>query len=278
LPITIDDEHGPVDFYAIPYLQPELVRHLPWVPQGARTQHQVIDAAMAVVRNAIAMAARRSVVVAHTFVAGVESVSSDSERAITKSPTVVGGVDAVPVASFDGPDYVALGHLHVRAELAANVRYPGAPLHYSFKEADAPRGCWVVDIGRGGVEQIEWADLPVPRPLKEIQGPLSSLLTEARWTPFERHYVRAVYTDANTQLEPMQRLRTRFEFCAEVVHAPAGRVEAVTSYAQKVRGKSDREIADSFLFDVRNGDGPTAAEAAILDEVISQRDKEVLVK
>jgi len=281
-PITIADAHGDVDLYGIPYLQPELVRHLPWIASDARTQNEVMSAAMTVIRDAVTQrssTANRSVVIAHTFVAGAETASSDSERAITKSPLVAGGVDAVPVSVFDGVDYVALGHIHGRAELAHHVRYSGAALHYSFSEATKPRGGWLVDLGPGGVDTVDWVDLPIPRPLQEIRGTLDDLLTNTQWSPFTDHYVRAVYTDKNKQLEPMKRLRARFEFCAEVVHEPSERVaDSGQTYAERVKGKSDREVAESFLVDVRNGDGPSEAEETLLAEVITGREAEVLQK
>lgn len=280
VPITIADDHGEVDFYGIPYLQPELVRHLPWIPSDARTQNEVMSAAMAVIRDAVAKrssSSTRSVVIAHTFVAGAETASSDSERAITKTPLVAGGVDAVPVNIFDGVDYVALGHIHGRAELAHHVRYSGAALHYSFSEAGKPRGGWLVDLGPDGAKIVDWVDLPVPRPVQEIRGTLDDLLTNVEWAPFTGHYVRAVYTDKNKQLEPMKRLRARFEFCAEVVHEPSERVaDSGQTYAERVKGKTDTEVVESFLVDVRNGDGPSEAEEAVLAEIIAGRDAEVL--
>jgi exonuclease SbcD len=281
-PIEIVDEHGPVDFYGIPYLQPELVRHLPWAPSEARSQHEVIDAAMGLVRDAVTVRKsdrRRSVVVAHTFVAGAESESSDSERAITRNPLAAGGVDAVPVNIFDGVDYVALGHIHGRAQLAENVRYSGAVLHYSFKEANKPRGGWLIDLGGDGVDQIEWIDFPVPRQLKEIRGAFGDLLTDPQWEQFTDHYIRAVYTDKNKEIEPMQRIRARFPYCADVLHEPSeSATDSASTYAERVKGKTDPQVAESFLIDVRNGDGPSKTEQKILDEVIAERAAEVLQK
>ena len=76
--------------------------------------------------------------IAHCFAADVEPTPG-VEREIRQ-----GTLDVVPLAAFDGPDYVALGHIHGRARLSERVRYAGAPLHYSFGEADKPRGSWLV--------------------------------------------------------------------------------------------------------------------------------------
>lgn len=269
-PIELVDEHGAVDIYGIPYLQPELIRRVDWVPEGAASQKDVVLAAMDQVREAIAArvsAGRRALVLAHTFVAGRED-EPFAERRIAK-PLVAGGVDSVPLNAFEGVDYAALGHIHGRAELAQNVRYSGAVLHYSFKDAGKPRGGWIIDLGPTGAE-TEWVDLPVPRPLKEIKGPLAQLLSDPEWESFVNHYVRAVYTDKSRQLEPMQKLKSRFPWCAEVVHEPSEIVAASsTSYRERVKGKSDPEIVARFLGDVRNGEGQSPEEAKIIGEVIA---------
>jgi exonuclease SbcD len=50
----------------------------------------------------------------------------------------------VPLASFDGPDYVALGHIHGRQQLGVRGLYSGAPLLYSFGVQHNERGSWLV--------------------------------------------------------------------------------------------------------------------------------------
>lgn len=276
VPVELADEHGPVDVYGIPFLQPELIRGVEWMPAGASSQKEVVYAAMDQVRTAIATrssAGRRSVVLSHTFVAGLDD-EPFAERRIARA-LVAGGVDSVPVNAFNGVHYAALGHIHGAAELAPTVRYSGAILHYSFKEAGKARGGWLIDLGPDEVS-IEWLDLPVPRPLKEIRGSLEEILTDSAWDSFTDHYIRAVYTDKSRQLEPMQKLKARFPWCAEVVHEPS--VVAATntaSYRDRVKGKSDLEIVETFLADVRNGDGQSPEEATIIGEVIAELEGEV---
>lgn len=273
-PVELVDAHGPVDVYGLPFLQPDLIRQVPWVPAGARTQREVVSAAMDRVRAAVAerrSPRRRSVVLAHTFAAGAEAQSADSERAITASPRVAGGVDAVPVGAFAGVDYAALGHIHGRTTLADHVRYCGALLHYSFSEAGKPRGGWLVTLDADGLAGVDWVDLPVPRPLRQITGTFADLLAEPAHAAYADHYVRAVYTDRTRQVEPMRKLKERFGWCAEVVWEPAERVDTPTaSYAERVKGKSDPEVVASFLSDVRAGEGPTPAERAIVAAVIDE--------
>ena len=204
-PITIDDAHGPVHFYGIPFLEPALVRHL-WPDVELRSQHATIEHVMGLVRSDLAERGGRSVAIAHCFAAGVEATPG-VEREIRQ-----GSLDVVPLSAFEGPDYVALGHIHGRQQLSERVRYAGAPLHYSFGEADKPRGSWLVDLDAVGLASVEWLDLPVPRRLKTIRASLDELLTDARFAEFEDAWVCAQYTDATPQLDPMRRLQARFAY------------------------------------------------------------------
>jgi exonuclease SbcD len=103
-PLVLEDEHGPVAIYGIPYLDPDLARG----PLGVeeRSHDAVLGAAMELVRRDLAgREGARAVVVAHAFVQGGEA--SESERDIS-----IGGAETVPASIFSGADYVALGHLH----------------------------------------------------------------------------------------------------------------------------------------------------------------------
>lgn len=264
-PITIDDAHGPVHFYGIPYLEPAIVRHL-WEGVELRSQAQTIGHAMELVRRDAAVRGGRSVAVAHCFAAGVEATPG-VEREIRQ-----GGIDNVPLPAFDGPNYVALGHIHGRQQLSDRVRYAGAPLHYSFGEASKPRGSWLVDLDATGLASVEWLALPVPRPLVVLRAPFDDLLSDA----FEEHvdhWVRAEYTDATPQLDPMRRLQARFPWCATVAHTPAEpRRDDGLGYARRVRAARDEaEIIDAFLTHVREGEGASEAERELIREVLDSR-------
>jgi exonuclease SbcD len=263
-PITIDDEHGPVHFYGIPYLEPALVRAV-WPDADVRSQARALAHAMSLVRADQATRGGRAVAVSHCFAAGVQPTPG-VERDIQQ-----GGLDVVPLSTFDGPDYVALGHIHGRQQLSDRVRYSGAPLHYSFGEADKPRGSWLVDLDAGGVAAVEWLALPVPRGLVTLTATLDELLTDPGFAPFEDSWVSARYTDTAPQRDPMRRLQERFPHCATVAHAPsAGRVDDGLTYAARVRAaRTDHELVDAFLAHVRNGVGPSPAEAEIIREVIA---------
>lgn len=264
-PIRVSDAHGPVHFYGIPFLEPALLRHL-W--PDARSQAAVLAHAMDLVRSDLAgRPDERSVVIAHCFAAGVEP-TPHLERDIQQ-----GGLDVVPIASFDGVDYAALGHIHGRQQLAPHVRYAGAPLHYSFGEGDKPRGSWLVELDEAGLAGARWLDLPVPRRLVTLRAPFDDLLADPAFTFAEDAWVCAEYTDALPHADPLRRLQERFPHCAKVVHAPAFVPAAEErTYAQRVRAaRSDAELVEAFLVHVRGGEGATEREAELLRDVLDER-------
>lgn len=270
-PVTIDDAHGPVHFYGIPYLEPAIVRQH-W-PEGdaagrqLRTQAQTMDHAMGLVRAGMQEHAGRSVAIAHCFAAGVDATLG-LEREVRQ-----GGLDVVPLSVFDGPDYVALGHIHGRQQLSERVRYAGAPLHYSFGEQHKPRGSWLIDLGAAGFASAEWLDLPVPRRLVTLTGTLDEILSSENIAAHAEEWVSAVYTDALPQTEPMRRLRESYPFCAMVQHQPETTPEKdARSYSQRLRSAvTDVERVEAFLEHVRAGHGASESEGALIREVLDER-------
>lgn len=265
-PVTVDDEHGPVHFYGIPFLEPTLVRHL-WPEADVRTQHGALAHAMSLVRGDAAARGERSVAIAHCFAAGVEPTAG-LERDIQQ-----GGLDVVPLSVFDGPAYVALGHIHGRQQLSDRVRYAGAPLHYSFGEGDKPRGSWLVDLDADGLAAVAWLELPVPRRLVTLRGRLDDLLSDPEFDAHVDAWVGVQYTDPTPQPDPMRRLLARFPHCATVAHTPEGaRGREGASYAGRVRAaRNDRELIDAFLAHVRDGDGASEREKEIIADVVDER-------
>ena len=262
-PVTLHDEHGPVHVYGIPFLEPSLVRHV-WPDVTLRTQEQTMAHAMRLVNDDRAERGGRSIAIAHCFAANVEATPG-VEREIRQ-----GTLDVVPLSTFDGPDYVALGHIHGRNELSPRVRYAGAPLHYSFGEQHKPRGSWLVELDASGLASSEWLPLPVPRRLVTISAPLDELLSNPRFDGEVDAWVCAQYTDATPQRDPMRRLLARFPHCATVQHLPASVPEASErSYSSRVReARDDRELISAFLAHVRQGQAADDLEAEILNEVI----------
>nr|WP_201468963.1 exonuclease SbcCD subunit D [Microbacterium hydrocarbonoxydans] len=265
-PVTVADADGPVHFFGIPYLEPAIVRQH-WPEAELRAQAQTLAHAMDLVREGMRENPGRSVAIAHCFAAGVDATIG-LEREVRQ-----GGLDVVPLAVFDGPDYVALGHIHGRQQVSERVRYSGAPLHYSFGEQNKPRGSWLVDLDETGLASVEWLELPVPRRLVTITGSLEEILSAANVAAHAEDWVCAVYTDPLAQTEPMRRLREQYPYCAMVQHRPDEVAETIErSYVQRLRGAvTDAERIEAFLEHVRSGHGPSEREGELIREVLDDR-------
>jgi DNA repair protein SbcD/Mre11 len=270
-PVLLRDEHGEVAVYGLPYLEPEIARHELGVP-GARSHEAVLAEAMERVRRDLFLRpGARSVVLAHAFVGG--GVPSDSERDIC-----VGGVDLVPAAVFDGVDYVALGHLHRPQTITERLRYSGSPLAYSFGEAGQEKLVWLVDLDASGLAGVRALALPTPRPLTVLTGTLDELLADPAHTAVEEHFVSARLTDEVRPSDPMRQLQTRFPHCVHLEWTGSAGGGDGRSYQERLRGRSDLEVAEEFVTHVRDGVGMSDAERELLVRALGAAAREELAR
>jgi exonuclease SbcD len=257
-PVLLQDEHGPVAFYPVPYLEPEVVRRA-FEIEGSASHQSVMSAAMDKVRSDLAARpGTRSVVLAHAFVVG--SVAGGSERSIA-----VGGVESVTGEVFAGIDYVALGHLHGSQTLADRLRYSGSPLAYSFTEAGHRKSVWLVDLGANGAVRARAVELPVPRPLAVVSGTLTGVL--AGHDHLVEHYLAVELTDPVRPLEAMRRLKEKFPYAVTLNwQPPAGTPErrpVAAAGRAGAAGLSDADLISAFLLDCR-GSSPSERESTLI--------------
>jgi exonuclease SbcD len=242
-PVMLLDDHGPVAVYGVPYLEPAV--GLPGF-DGPRAHSAVLGEAAARIRaDAASRGVRRTVVMAHAWVAG--GGGSDSERDIS-----VGGVGYVPASLFDGFSYVALGHLHGQQTLAENMRYSGSPLPYSFSEASHRKGSWLVEIGVNGKTRAERVPAPVYKRLAVLRGHLDDLLSSREYTDHEGDFVAVTLTDTARPEAAMDRLRNRFPHILTLEFKPDGPSGDTRSYRERVKGRDDLTIAAEFVRHVRD--------------------------
>lgn len=153
-----------------------------------------------------------NIVMSHLFVIG--GIETDAER-----PIQVGGAYAVDKSAFALPDaqYVALGHLHrpqTITSTAANIRYSGSPLAYSFSEAGQSKSVTVLDMQPGQPPQMEEMVLNSGRPLvrwhaehgiEQVQRWLDEGKDRRAWIELE------VAVDDALSLEQIQHLRKQHD-------------------------------------------------------------------
>jgi DNA repair protein SbcD/Mre11 len=276
-PVLLEDDHGPVAVYGVPYLEPAFglpgqepipARGHAAVGHAAVGHAAVLGRAAKLIRaDAASRGVTRTVVMAHGWVHG--GTVSDSERDIR-----VGGVGDVPASLFDGFNYVALGHLHGQQTIAGNMRYSGSPLPYSFSEAAHDKGSWLVEIGDGGKTRVERVPAPLYRRLSVLRGRLGELLSSPGYTDYEDDFISVTLTDAERPDRAMDRLRARFRHVLTLEFKPEGVTPDERRYGEKVAGRDDLAIASEFVRHVRNTP-PTSAERLLLASAFESIREEV---
>jgi exonuclease SbcD len=264
-PVLLPDRDGDVAVYAVPYLEPDAV----WAevaaeaPGPVRSHDAVLRCALDRARRELAdRPGTRSVALAHAFVTGGQPCASERD-------ICVGGVAAVGRSAVTGFDYVGLGHLHGPQVLADGLRYSGSPLAYSFSEAGQRKGCWLVELGPAGLTGVERVPAPVPRPLARLRGRLTDLLADPGHGPHEQHYLSVTLTDPTRPVDAMARLRRRFPQAVCLDWEPDGaRGDGADSYAARVRGRADVDLAAGFVAHVR-GTPATPGELRLLDAALT---------
>ncbi len=273
-PVLVSPRLGgsPVAIYPLPYLEPVVdgpglacEAQEDAAPLADRLRHEDVTrlALDRIRRDRQGRPDHRSVLVAHTFVAGGET--SESERELS-----VGNVDRVSVQAFAGFDYVALGHLHGSQQLdGPRVAYSGTPLPYSFSEQHHTKSVRIVELDAAGKAAVEIMPLGVGRSLCTIEGGIEHLLMDSKFTQAEEAWVRVFLTDEVLPLQAMARLRGRFPHVAELRHRPLDVIRSTASERnQQVRqATSPLALATSFFAD-QQGREASEAEAELLQKAL----------
>ncbi len=161
-PIILNDEHGPVHFYPVPYTEPERLRYLV-NDAKIRTHEDVMKYVTSEIHESLPKNVR-AVCIAHAFITGGEP--AESERMLT-----VGGAETVSVQLFDLFSYTALGHLHRPQQfLEGKVSYSGSPLKYSFSEAENQKSVTIIQLDGLGLITVSKRELKPRRDLRKVKG------------------------------------------------------------------------------------------------------------
>ena len=196
-PVTLTDAYGSVDLYLLPFLKPAAVHHV--FPDEPIESYN--DALACVLDRMQPDPGRRSVLVAHQFVAGAASCESEEPS--------VGGIDWVDASLFDRFDYVALGHLHSPQKVGREtLRYCGTPLKYSFSEANQKKSASFVELGPKGTVTVTTESLTPRHDLRELKGSYMELTDRRSYEGTATDdYLHITLTDEQDIPEALARLR-----------------------------------------------------------------------
>lgn len=197
-PVTLEDVHGLVDFWLLPFLKPVHLRRF-FPEEGVESYTNAMACA---IWHMPLDPARRNVLVTHQFVTGAERCESEEVS--------VGGADNVDASVFAPFDYVALGHLHGPQSIGEErVRYCGTPLKYSFSEVRHQKSVTVIELEEKGTLNLRAVPLTPKRDMVELRGGFAQISSPAFYEQVDRDaYVRVILTDENDIYGAMGQLRS----------------------------------------------------------------------
>ena len=259
-PITLTDEHGPVDFWLLPFLKPAHLRR--FYPE--ETIDSYTDAVGAAIAHMNIDPSRRNVLLCHQFVTGAATCESEE--------ITVGGTDNVDATVFDGFDYVALGHLHGPQNVGSGrIRYCGTPLKYSFSEASQYKSVTVAELGEKGDLTLHTVPLTPRHDMRVIQGTFDQLTAESSDAAGEREdYLHVILTDEEDVPEALGRLRLIYPNILKLSYDNTRtRTSRSVDRAQSVQRKSPLELFEA-LYETQNNQPMSQEQRDFAQRLIEQ--------
>lgn len=208
--VELEDEHGPVEFWLLPFLKPGDVRR--FFPD-----EEIGDDYSAALRAVLGACAidqgKRNVVLSHQLVTAYGTVPDRADDEIK-----LGGMDNVDVSVYDAFDYVALGHVHRPQRVGRDtVRYSGSPLKYSFSEARYGKSVALIELGEkkpgddvGECVSFELIPLVPLHDVREVRGTLADVLAMGTAHDALQDYLHITLSDEHPQLDAMAKIHEVF--------------------------------------------------------------------
>lgn len=194
--LTFEDDFGPINFYLLPYIKPIYLRSL-----NPDIKLDDFQKAMDLVIDSLDLNDKeRNVILSHQFIVGAEK--SDSEE------LYLGGSEAISINTYEGFDYVALGHIHKKqAFRQGRIRYPGSLLKYSKSEANYKKTLSIVDMREKGQVEITEKEISYLRDMRILEGNFDQVLAYSKTDPNREDYVHINLFDQDQVFDAQARLR-----------------------------------------------------------------------
>lgn len=188
--VSLEDEHGEIVFWLMPYAYPALIAEALGDPD---IKYKDYDTAVrALLNNQDIDLGKRNVLIAHQNV-----VNGGREVQRGGSETSVGGIGGIEQDVFSDFEYTALGHIHAGYYLGdGSVRYCGTPMCYHFDETrQKDKGALLVEIDAKdsdiSVEKIVFEPL---HPMAVIKGSYEEVKKQMAYLN-GNEYIKATLTD-----------------------------------------------------------------------------------
>ena len=258
--VVLEDAHGPVKFWLLPFVRPADVRR--YHPETA--VDTTADAIAAAVKDLHIDTTERNVLLAHQFVTGADRTESEEIS--------VGGTDNVDAGLFADFDYAALGHIHRAQECAyPHIRYSGTLLPYSFSEAEDEKTVTVVVLEEKGTVGISVRSITPPRPMRRLRGTYAELMARDFYaeTDYPVSYLQITLTDEEDIPDALMRLRTVYPYLLRLEYDNIRTRTDTALQALDEAAKVDPFTMTAAFYEQQNGQEMTAEMTEFLNTLIA---------
>jgi exonuclease SbcD len=290
--VTLKDDHGPVNFYLIPYVDPREAK-LIFKDENIHTHEDTMLKIIEKINENI-NSDERNVLIGHGYVSYMkdayeeeamtgmeEKISgiragleiSDSER-----PLSIGGTDIISAQIFSEFDYTALGHLHSPQKVGSdNIRYSGSILKYSVSETRNNKSVTIVDIDDRGNTNIILKPLVPLRDMRIIRGPLNELISPEVYRGTNTDdYIYAILADEGELIDPISKLRAVYPNVMGLERENGvDRQNVKTSAESGFKNKSKLDLFEEFYESI-SGRAIAEDKLEILRRVIEDVERQVI--
>ena len=262
--ITLNDQHGAVNFYLLPFIKPAHVKRY----FGDKPIESYTDACRVAVEQMPIDLTQRNVLLTHQFVTGAATCESEEIS--------VGGSDNVDASVFECFDYVALGHLHGPQNIGSNqIRYCGTPLKYSFSEEAHHKSVTVVELGKKGQIELHLHPLQPKHDMRSIRGTFAEVTDKAFYlNTAVKDYLHVVLTDEEDVPEAIGRLRVIYPNIMKLSYDNTRtRTNQLIDGAADVQRKSPLQLFDE-LYERQNNQPMSDEQRSFTQQLIESIQEE----
>jgi exonuclease SbcD len=247
--VTLNDEHGEVNFYLLPFSKPSVIKGV--FDTDSDNTYIYNEALHKLFEHEIKTGHidpnKRNVLVSHQFYLPIGQDASKVERSESEI-SAVGNVDVVSNDVLAPFDYVALGHIHKPMTVGEDrFRYSGTPLAYSISEANQEKGALLVDIGEKGNTKIEKLPLKPLHKITTIENTFENVLKY----PTE-DYVQVILTDTDDLdvVDLKERLNIAFPNLLEIQRKYTRGLNTEASENIEIKNISPYDLICEFIPDM----------------------------
>jgi len=233
--VTFKDEFGLVNFFMLPYVDPQKASDIFEMNFKNKTQllKHYID-------STDVNEDERNVLIAHEYIMG--GLNSESER-----PLSIGGSEYVDSSIFDKFDYVALGHLH-RPQKIKNIYYSGSLLKYSFSEVDHKKGMNLVEMKEKGSILVEKLSFNTAKDMKVIRGYFDDIMK----TESSDDYLQIILENSKPVYDAINKLRAKFPNVLSLDFPNLKTNDEIKTKDYNINKISPMDLFESFYKEVKN--------------------------